>query len=835
MLDFRILGPLEVLDDDRTVELGGARQRAVLAILLLHRGETVSVDRIVDHMWGERPPATAIKTVQVYVSHLRRALVEDVVVSSRSGYALAIDAERIDALRFERLLNEGRAALSDDDPARAAELLRSALALWRGPALGDLAFERFAQDGAAALEELRLSAIEERIEADLRLGRHVELVAELEGLVREHPLRERLRAQHMLAHYRSGRQADALESFRDARRALVDELGLEPGRALRELEQAILAQDPALDPPRERERRRAPPRRRRGVWLIAAGAALGLTAATVAMALNRPDARVAVLPDSVAVIDPESGVVVADVPVGVQPEAVAADERSLWVANVADGTVSQIDISKRRVVASFAPNVGIEALAAGAGGAWIADGGRGRAVRLDAGTGRVADAVRFPTSTEFPGSSGAAAVGLGSLWVANAKLAAVFRIDTGRGRIGARVDVGNDPTGVAVGEGAVWVTDSSDNTVTRIVPVGAGAAAVTDPIPLGNGPGPIAAGEAAIWVANSRDDTVSRINPTTRAVEALIPVGRLPSGIAVGAGAVWVANSLSGTVSRIDPRTNRVTKTITLGGAPHSVAVAGGRVWVSVQEAPPSPAPVVGPAVARVLLEEDPGTTGTDGLDDVQLKYATCARLMTYSSRSGSGAAELVPELATAPPAVSAGGRVYTFRIRPGYRFSPPSGQPVTAAAFQRAIERILRTRTGSWDSVYVDDIAGAAAYRAGRARTVAGVSARGDRLTIRLARPDLLLPERMSLFSFCAVPRTRRYGHAGSNASRRRGPTTWPRSRPASAWCYAAIPAIRVRARGTSSRSRSRSARRRPARWPRSKPSARTTSRPCRSVPGLG
>ena len=279
MLEFRILGPLDVLDDDRRVELGGARQRAVLAILLLHRGETVSVDRIVDLMWGERPPATAVKTVQVYVSHLRRALVEDVVVSSSGGYALAVDAERIDALRFERLVDEGRAALAGDDPARAAELLRSALALWRGPALGDLAYERFAQDGAARLEELRLAAVEERVEADLRLGRHVELVAELEGLVREHPLRERLRAQHMLALYRSGRQADALESFRDARRSLVDELGLEPGRELRELEQAILAQDPALDPPRARARAPAPAARRRGLALIAAGAALAVAAA----------------------------------------------------------------------------------------------------------------------------------------------------------------------------------------------------------------------------------------------------------------------------------------------------------------------------------------------------------------------------------------------------------------------------------------------------------------------------------------------------------------------------------------------------------------------------
>src|SRR3954454_2426302 len=269
MLEFRILGPLEVLHDDRTIELGGARQRAVLTILLLHRGETVSVDRIVDLLWGGRPPPTAIKTVQVYVSHLRRALVEDFIVSSRGGYSLLVDAKGVDALRFERLVDEGRAA---GDPRLAAELFRAGLALWRGPALGDLAYERFAQDEAARLEELRVAAVEERVEADLRLGRHAALVAELEGLVREHPLRERLRAQQMLALYRSGRQAEALESFQEARRALVDELGLEPGRELRELEQAILAQDPALHPPRLPARAPAPAPRRRGLALLAAGA-----------------------------------------------------------------------------------------------------------------------------------------------------------------------------------------------------------------------------------------------------------------------------------------------------------------------------------------------------------------------------------------------------------------------------------------------------------------------------------------------------------------------------------------------------------------------------------
>ena len=339
--------------------------------------------------------------------------------------------------------------------------------------------------------------------------------------------------------------------------------------------------------------------------------------------------------------------------------------------------------------------MGVEGLAVGGGSVWIADSGHGRAVRLDAESGTAAEAVRFPTLNTGirSGTPNAAAFGHGSLWVASARLAAVFRIDAASRRVRARFDVGNNPTGIAVGAGAVWVTDSNDNTLRRIDAAGDGV--VTDTIPLGDGPAAIVAGQDAIWVANSRDGTVTRIDPSTRAVEARIAVGHRPSGIAVGAGAVWVANSLSGTVSRIDPRTNRVAKTIEVGGMPRSIAVAGGRVWVSVQEAPPDPAPERGPAVLRMLIEEDTPSNAS-GLVDERLLRATCARLMTYASRGGA-AAQLVPEVATAAPAVSNGGRTYSFQIRPGYRFSPPSGQPVTAAAFQRAIERTLHPRSSSF------------------------------------------------------------------------------------------------------------------------------------------
>src|SRR5215216_4747136 len=219
-MEFRILGSLQVLVGERLIPLGAAQQREVLAILLLHRGEAVSVDRIVDDLWGERPPERATKTVQVYVSRLRKALGDGVLITRGGGYALELNGDSVDADRFRRLADEGRTALDNGDPRGARETLSAALALWRGPPLADVAYEPFAQGEAARLEELRLAALENRSEADLALGHHTALVPELEALVREHPTRERLREGLMLALYRSGRQVEALESYRDAQRAL---------------------------------------------------------------------------------------------------------------------------------------------------------------------------------------------------------------------------------------------------------------------------------------------------------------------------------------------------------------------------------------------------------------------------------------------------------------------------------------------------------------------------------------------------------------------------------------------------------------------------------------
>ncbi|MFL6020554.1 MAG: BTAD domain-containing putative transcriptional regulator [Gaiellaceae bacterium] len=245
MPDFRILGPLEVSDETGPLLLGGQKQRAVLALLLLEPGRVVSTDRLIDALWAENPPRTAATSLQNFISQLRKTLGAEVLETKAPGYRLRVRPGELDLDRFRVSVDSARGA----DPQTRGEKLRHALALWRGPALADLAYEAFAQPHVAHLEELRLATLEERIDADLALGEHAELIGELEGLVEEFPMRERLRGQYMLSLYRSGRQAEALQSYGEGRRILVDQLGIEPSRDLQQLHGAILRQESGLQAP----------------------------------------------------------------------------------------------------------------------------------------------------------------------------------------------------------------------------------------------------------------------------------------------------------------------------------------------------------------------------------------------------------------------------------------------------------------------------------------------------------------------------------------------------------------------------------------------------------
>lgn len=733
-------------------------------MLLVHRGVPVSSDRLVEELWGEQAPSSAIKIIQGYVSNLRRALGDGLLITRGHAYLLQPQPGQTDVDQFESLVADGRRALRQGDARTAAERLREALTLWRGPPLADFAYLSFAQAEIAQLEASRLAALEDRVDAELALGEDARLVGELEALVHEHPLRERFVRQLMLALYRSGRQADALESYRVARRRLVDELGLEPSRELQALERGMLAHDPALEPAAAEPTRGSPGsvrRRRRGGLTIAAGGAVLLAAViAVAVRLTGSDAgTLRVAPNSLAAIDTRSNRVIAAVPLGARPGGVAFGSGSLWVANFDDQTVSRIDPGTLRTLRTIPLGGPPTGIATSAHGVWVVE------ANLNPGTNpRTSSVVVGRVDPEFntpgpsvqignviPSGPGAIAAQGNSVWVAPST-GLLTRLDATTGTRTGRLDPNATPAGVAIGAGAVWLTDDEAANVVRVDPTG-----LVTPIAVGNGPGAITVGAGGVWVVDSLDDSVVRVDPSRRAVTETIRVGRSPAGVAVGAGSIWVANSGDGTVTRINPYTDRVQATIVVGGSPQAITIAGGRAWVTVDA--PSISPThggTGGGTLRMATSFD-----VDFMDPAlayggeawQLLYATCAQLVNYPDKAGAAGAQLTPEVAQSLPARSRDGRTYTFRIRPGFQFSPPSNLPVTAQTFKKTIERTLSPRMHSALAPYLAAVVGAPAYMSGRASQIAGVVAHRDTLTIhlRVATPDLLA--RIALPAFCAVP----------------------------------------------------------------------------------
>ena len=766
-MEFRALGDLQVVDDGQALALGSRQQRAVLALLVLSAGEVVSSDRLIEALWGERPPASAAKTVQVYISRLRKTLngapassSGGLIVTVDHGYVLRVDPEQVDVRAFERLLDRGRDAFADREFDAAATFLRQALGLWRGPPLADFTFDAFAAADIARLQELRLEALEIRIDADLALGRHAALVAELEALTTEHPLRERLRAARMLALYRCGREPEALALYRETRRVLVDELGMEPSPALRELHDAILRQDPALKPPATP---RPPPttgsgRRRKAALVVATLALAGGVALVIALLASGGEPSVDVAANHVAVIDPNSRRLLKAAPVGTRPGPLAEADGSVWVANLDDGTITGIDARSRKSVVTFTPGGPISDMTAAGNSLWISEAGAGVTNWDPTVNGRVKQTPLRSYDAGPPQSVDApqpVAVDGSSLWVGQS--GAVTRYDTTRTRRPALIQGVDNVNAIAVGAGATWVSDTSDDVVSKIE----GDRVVGNPIQTGDGPGALAAGDGAVWVAERFDNKVARIDPTADRVSTEIPVGAAPSALAVIGHSVWVANSGDGTLFEIDARTNRVVHRLRIGNSPAALAVIDGRLWVSVQApaasvASPLAAPTGG--VARVAFKDDPGSLDpvlTTSAASWQILNATCAKLYSYPDASGAAASRIIPEVARAMPAVSRDGLRYTFSIRPGFRFSPRSNAPVTAQTFRRVIERAFspRWRASVIDPSDVPAIAGLTAYQSKQARHISGVSASGDRLMIRLTHPDAALPQRLALPFFCAVP----------------------------------------------------------------------------------
>ena len=490
-VEFRILGPLELVEDGRPVEVAGSRQRTVLALLLVQANEVVSTDRLIDGLWGERPPATAPKVLQNAVSQLRRSLGDDLIVTRGRGYLLRVEPDAIDAHRFEALLDRGRQTLASGDPEGAAAILREALALWRGPPLDDFSYEPFAGAEIARLEELHLRAVEERIEAELALGRHSDLVGELERLVAEHPLRERPRGQLMIALYRSGRQAEALRAYEDGRRLLAEELGLEPGAALQRLEKQILTQDPALEPPpvvpRLEEARPRPaatetmPKRPRG--RLAFGlAAIALVAATLlaAFLLAREDARPAVVPNSVVKIDPETGEIVDVFRVGPSSNGKTTIVGSYVFLSSDDREIlTRIDV-RSGGMDIFGGLTSPAGTAAGADGTlWVGSWSTNKVWQIDADSFEQLQVLELPPEHIQPWR---VAVGGGSVWVSEGFAGSVSSFNARTGKLQQRYRHANGgySAEVAFGEGAAWTAANrqSGGDLLRVDAAGGGAQSI---------------------------------------------------------------------------------------------------------------------------------------------------------------------------------------------------------------------------------------------------------------------------------------------------------------------------------------------------------------------
>jgi DNA-binding SARP family transcriptional activator len=592
----------------------------------LHSNEVVSTDRLIDELWGDSPPESAVNMLQGYVSHLRRTLepgsrrgAYEVLVSRPPGYVLQIRPGQVDAERFEQMTSEGRHLLDDGDPDAAADRLRAALALWRGGALDDLAYEAFARAEIDRLDELRLQTLEDRIDADLALGRHNALVSELRELVDQHPLRDRLRAQLMTALYRCGRQADALEVYRGGRRALLDELGIEPGPALRDLERAILRHDPALVAAAaaapaivSRVRRRWP--------FVAASAVVagGAVAAVATLGHSRAAKLVAVKPHSVAVIDPGRNAVVADIPTGGYPGPVAADEKFIYVCNIGDATVSRLFPKRRKRFDTFSFSRAID-LIAGNGHLWAANGGAPGHTPFGVGPGTISDTGPGPTvktirvGPSMNGDEEQTTIAADSptsyaVWAGNKDSRTVREIDRALQRTLVTIH-GISPGGLAVvGDSSagdtVWASDPSRNLVARI---DEHARRIVRRIRVPGGPVRLAADEHAVWVL-ARDENhpagwrptrattpaVWRIDAKTNKPVNRIPLRLTPIRVALGEGSVWVTaervlsasgKSVEATVFRIDPAANRIVARIPLRTrAVDGIVVSHGLVWVAIPQ-----------------------------------------------------------------------------------------------------------------------------------------------------------------------------------------------------------------------------------------------------------
>ena len=575
-MEFRVLGPLEVSAAGRPLSLGGRKQRTVLAMLLLHANELVPRDRLIDALWGEEPPAEAEANLRVYIARLRKLLAAEAngrpsVETNANGYVLRVEPETVDLERFRRLVAHGDFA--------------QALDLWRGPALADLSDEEWARRESGVLDELRLNAHEERIEVDLAAGLHTELVPELEVLVAEHPYRERLVAQLMVALYRSGRQPEALDAYKRVGDALRKTFGLEPTRSLRDLERRILAQDPALELRAATDTRPRTPlkRRRRGSGALTAATVVALVLGAALLWRSQERAASPVEPlkgNSVVAIDLAANKVLYEVPLGGRPSAIAVGEGFVWAGNADEKTLLRIDPRTRRVVNTIGLGKVPTGVTVGGGSVWVVSQNANAVLEIDPAINDVVATIDLPEREDLC-CPHQIVFARGAVWVSYWK--SLVRIDPRNHRVVPTPF--RHVSWIASTGDALWaIVGIEADRVRRLEPVG-------ETIPL-RAVGPIvglqriAAGPNEVWAA-SYGGTLSRIDAEAERVTATVFVDRQIAGLVPGPRAVWVATG-AGDVLRIDPTTGRVAKKLSLGVyAPYqsnTMAIGGGRVWILALE-----------------------------------------------------------------------------------------------------------------------------------------------------------------------------------------------------------------------------------------------------------
>ena len=737
MIEFRVLGAFEALGPCGPMTLGGGKQRLLLAVLVLRAGEFVSRSALIDALWPEAPPASALQSLESYVSRLRAALraagaAAETLESAPGGYRLRREGNRFDHELFIVLSSNARAALAADDAEAASDLAGQALALWRGPALAGIAEERGVRVDGAALEDRRLLVLETCAEAHLACGLDAEVIAELRAETSRHPTRERMHELLMVALYRAGRQSEALEVYREARDHLSQELGLEPGASLRELQARILRHDPSLERRRLDRRPPASPRatprqRRRGAARVALGL-LAVVLAVVVGAVIRADHNAGASPidgrlrvPALAELAVPSGTPRRAAELVAVPSDIAAGRRSEWVTSYDDGTLIRIDPATSAVVQTVSVGRGASGVAIAAGDAWVAETLEDQVARVSGATDQVVQ----------------------------------------------RIPVGQGPGGVAAGEGAVWVADAGGGSVTRIDPLSGTVLGTTR---VGASPSAVAVGDGAVWVALQGAGAVARLDAQTGQLVQTIPVGSGPSAITVGPAGVWVANELAGTVSLIDPADDNVVLTRAVTGSPSALAAVGNDVWAAGDA--PELAILAPSGQARTVAIPSPATALARGPDGVlvgvqgvagdhrggtliarlegpidQIDPASCCdlppdvRSLAYDSllsfsKSPASPDTLVPDLASAVPAPQDGGRSYTFRLRAGIRYS--TGAPVRASDFVRGLESAAQS--SDIEATYIDALPGARACPGARSCNLARAVTADDRagtVTLHLSHPD--------------------------------------------------------------------------------------------------